>query len=96
MADGFSCREQILQTTQRRALHPAEVMKMALDDRGYTRDDAYPESRFVPDITERKRRIVIRGYAVLAALVIAAVAATTDLARAIDGTSENRALQVWI
>src|SRR5207302_5230100 len=31
VADGFSCREQILQSTGRRAIHLAEVMKMALD-----------------------------------------------------------------
>ncbi len=30
VADGFSCREQIAQTTNRRALHLAEVMAMAL------------------------------------------------------------------
>lgn len=31
MADGFSCREQILQGTGRRALHLAEVVALALD-----------------------------------------------------------------
>jgi len=31
VADGFSCREQIEQQTHRRALHVAEVMKIALD-----------------------------------------------------------------
>ncbi|HEY3933542.1 MAG TPA: FAD-binding and (Fe-S)-binding domain-containing protein [Gemmatimonadales bacterium] len=31
VANGFSCREQIAQTTDRRALHIAEVLKMALD-----------------------------------------------------------------
>jgi FAD/FMN-containing dehydrogenase/Fe-S oxidoreductase len=31
VADGFSCREQIVQTTHRRALHTAEVLKLALD-----------------------------------------------------------------
>jgi Fe-S oxidoreductase len=31
LADGFSCREQIRQTTGQRALHIAEVVKMALD-----------------------------------------------------------------
>ncbi|MGH6610855.1 MAG: FAD-binding and (Fe-S)-binding domain-containing protein, partial [Burkholderiaceae bacterium] len=31
IADGFSCREQIEQTTKRRALHPAEVIGMAID-----------------------------------------------------------------
>jgi FAD/FMN-containing dehydrogenase/Fe-S oxidoreductase len=30
IADGFSCREQIAQTTDRRALHLAEVIRMAL------------------------------------------------------------------
>jgi FAD/FMN-containing dehydrogenase/Fe-S oxidoreductase len=31
VADGFSCREQILQGTGKRAIHLAEVLKMALD-----------------------------------------------------------------
>jgi hypothetical protein len=31
IADGFSCREQIRQTTDRIALHSAQIMKMALD-----------------------------------------------------------------
>ena len=30
IADGFSCREQITQSTERRALHLAEVIAMAL------------------------------------------------------------------
>ncbi len=33
VADGFSCREQIAQSTHRRAVHPAEVLKMAIDRR---------------------------------------------------------------
>jgi hypothetical protein len=31
VATGFSCREQIAQTTDRRALHVADVLKLALD-----------------------------------------------------------------
>jgi Fe-S oxidoreductase/FAD/FMN-containing dehydrogenase len=31
VADGFSCREQIAQTTDRRAIHIADVIKLALD-----------------------------------------------------------------
>ena len=31
IADGFSCREQIIQTTNRRPMHLAEVLKVALD-----------------------------------------------------------------
>lgn len=30
VADGFSCREQIAQTTDRRALHLAEIVQMAI------------------------------------------------------------------
>jgi len=33
VTDGFSCREQILQSTGRRAMHLAEVLKMALHRR---------------------------------------------------------------
>jgi Fe-S oxidoreductase len=32
ITDGFSCREQIAQTTDRRTLHLAQVMQMALHD----------------------------------------------------------------
>jgi FAD/FMN-containing dehydrogenase/Fe-S oxidoreductase len=74
VADGFSCREQIAQTTNRRALHPAEVMRMAIADRGLGRDDALPERRFAEDPRSRSRQIVRRGYAalVIVALVVAA------------------------
>jgi len=44
-ADGFSCRTQIEQATDRRALHTAELLKMAMDHgpRGVAGD--YPERR---------------------------------------------------
>jgi Fe-S oxidoreductase len=76
VADGFSCREQIVQTTQRQALHPAEVMRMAIDDRGFDRDDAYPERRFVEDPAQRRRQIIVRGYAVLAGVAVATALVT--------------------
>ncbi|HKU68127.1 MAG TPA: FAD-linked oxidase C-terminal domain-containing protein [Candidatus Baltobacteraceae bacterium] len=79
VADGFSCREQIAQTTKRQALHPAQVMKLALDDRGYSRSDAYPELRFMPDPQKKRRLIVLRGYAVLGALTLAGAAAAALL-----------------
>jgi Fe-S oxidoreductase len=40
IANGFSCREQIAQTTDRRAVHIAEVLKMALDGDGRERTNA--------------------------------------------------------
>ena len=33
VADGFSCREQIAHGTGRRALHPAQLLAMAIDGR---------------------------------------------------------------
>jgi Fe-S oxidoreductase len=85
VADGFSCREQIVQTTDRQALHPAEVMKMALDARslrhaqGDRANDRYPELRYMPDPRAKRRQIVSQGYTVLgclaAVLVIAAAGA---------------------
>jgi FAD/FMN-containing dehydrogenase/Fe-S oxidoreductase len=43
IADGFSCREQIAQGTDRQALHLAEVLQMALNSSEHI-DDPYPES----------------------------------------------------
>ncbi|HXC43094.1 MAG TPA: FAD-linked oxidase C-terminal domain-containing protein [Candidatus Dormibacteraeota bacterium] len=54
IADGFSCREQIAQSTNRQALHLAEVLQMALvanEDRGDT-----PECEPYPESTQAARR----------------------------------------
>jgi FAD/FMN-containing dehydrogenase/Fe-S oxidoreductase len=53
VADGFSCREQVQQTTRRRALHTAQVLQMALregpDGPGTTRpEDNYALERSSP------------------------------------------------
>jgi Fe-S oxidoreductase len=53
IANGFSCREQIAQSTDRHALHLAEVLQMALrQERSgvFTTPEAYPES---PSVTLR-------------------------------------------
>jgi FAD/FMN-containing dehydrogenase/Fe-S oxidoreductase len=44
IADGFSCREQIAQGSNRHALHLAEVLKMALDKENGAHSHPYPES----------------------------------------------------
>ena len=46
IADGFSCREQIEQTTDRRALHVAQVLQMALHDGNGQLAEAYPEKKY--------------------------------------------------
>jgi Fe-S oxidoreductase len=91
VADGFSCREQIMQTTNRQALHPAEVMKLAIDARerphaqGDREHDAYPERRFMPDNKARRRRIIVRGYVVIGAALVVTFAAFGLLLRSSGG-----------
>jgi Fe-S oxidoreductase len=55
VADGFSCRTQIAQSTDRRALHLADVLEMAARDgrRGPSGD--YPERNYVPSREHRGR-----------------------------------------
>lgn len=45
VADGFSCREQIAQTTDRRALHLSQVLQMGLQRDNDPRD--YPERNYI-------------------------------------------------
>jgi Fe-S oxidoreductase len=47
IADGFSCREQIEQCTDRKALHVAQVLKMAMDkEKGEFVGRTYPEEEY--------------------------------------------------
>jgi len=70
IADGFSCREQIAQGTNRRALHVAEVLQMALQPSALDKNDRYPESR-----ATREREAEIRESMTRAAVGLGAVAA---------------------
>jgi Fe-S oxidoreductase len=70
IADGFSCREQIAQESNRHALHLAEVLQMALAgpyDGEYGR---YPESSRV-----QRRQIDVRSSMARAGLSLGALAA---------------------
>jgi Fe-S oxidoreductase len=52
ITDGFSCREQIAQSTGRQALHLAQVLQMALREGDHAPKEAYPERRYsAPAIT---------------------------------------------
>jgi Fe-S oxidoreductase/FAD/FMN-containing dehydrogenase len=69
IADGFSCREQIAQSTDRQALHLAEVIAMAL--RGPTiPHGSYPEKRHVD-----RRRSELESSMKRAGLAVAGIAA---------------------
>ncbi len=47
VADGFSCREQISQTTEREALHLAQVLQMAMKEGARGPSGDYPEKKYV-------------------------------------------------
>jgi hypothetical protein len=77
IADGFSCREQIAQTTDRQALHLAEVLRMAMAKDDRIAED-YPEARWSrADAPPAARRLawlrlagVMGGGAVLATAAV--------------------------
>jgi FAD/FMN-containing dehydrogenase/Fe-S oxidoreductase len=71
IADGFSCREQIEQSTGRQALHLAQVLKMALDDGPHGTAGDYPERKWIAPKADPKRGWwkvagVVGGVALLA------------------------------
>jgi len=76
VSDGFSCREQIAQTTERRALHLAEVLQLALHA-GETPPGVRPEDAYQRMVDSRQRAPVARRVArvVGAAVAITVVAA---------------------
>ena len=47
IANGFSCQEQIAQTTDRRALHLAQVIQMALHEGSTKAVREYPEAEYI-------------------------------------------------
>ena len=73
VADGFSCREQIAQTTPRRALHLAEVLELAQRD-GAAPAQPFPERSYVPaeraDPTKRQAWVALGLAAVCAGVII--------------------------
>ena len=52
ITDGFSCREQIAQTTDRQALHLAQVIQMALHEDRNGLAGVYPETEFIPQVVQ--------------------------------------------
>jgi FAD/FMN-containing dehydrogenase/Fe-S oxidoreductase len=73
IADGFSCREQIAQCTDRHSLHLAEVIATALKG-PLSSDGAYPETSYV-----RKRQAALDRSMRRAGLAVAGVAAGAAL-----------------
>ena len=76
VADGFSCRTQIAQSSDRRALHVAQVVRMALDRDHHGPAGNFPEARYCvqPQPPPMSRRTKIALVA-LAAVGVAALVA---------------------
>jgi FAD/FMN-containing dehydrogenase/Fe-S oxidoreductase len=53
IANGFSCQEQIAQTTERRALHLAQVIQMAMHGGDSETAGAFPETKYVTQAAHR-------------------------------------------
>lgn len=70
VADGFSCKEQIAQHTNRHALHLAEVLKLGLVDKESSSPTMYPERRFVQPRQAAQRRSMVRAAATIGILAL--------------------------
>jgi Fe-S oxidoreductase len=70
IADGFSCREQISQMTERHGLHIAEVLQLAIQHGAAGPNDLRPEQALV----EEHRRAIRKSKMQAAAIVGGAVA----------------------
>lgn len=72
LANGFSCREQIQQSTTRRGMHLAQVMKMALDHPGGDYQVDCPENEYIhhTDPCPPSYKWITAGIAAVGALAI--------------------------
>jgi FAD/FMN-containing dehydrogenase/Fe-S oxidoreductase len=50
VADGFSCREQIEQQTERKAMHLAQVLQMAMREKESSNAESLPEKKYVDEM----------------------------------------------
>ncbi len=59
ISDGYSCREQIEQMTDREGMHIAQVLQMALHENGKSEESAenYPEKKYVNGMKLHSRRL---------------------------------------
>lgn len=70
IADGFSCREQVSQCSDRTALHMAQVMQMALRD-GPDGPDGRPEAQLLRDKRNAQLKAAVKTAAVAAGALLA-------------------------
>ncbi|HET6883612.1 MAG TPA: FAD-linked oxidase C-terminal domain-containing protein [Pirellulales bacterium] len=86
VADGFSCKHQIMEGTDRRALHLAQVIQMALHEAPDGPSAGYPEVHY-PDVRldgPEKRDAIVRSAIVAGVGILAAAGAFYLAKRTID------------
>jgi hypothetical protein len=72
MADGFSCKEQIAQQTERKGLHLAEVLDLALRN-GNIATDVLPEETYVRPREQAIRKSMVRAGVITGAVAVGAI-----------------------
>ena len=80
IADGFSCREQVRQTTDRVPLHLAEVIQMGMREGAAGTPGDYPERKYITPVPARPSFLAS----------VAVLAGGLFLAGAIFGLSKGR------
>ena len=88
IADGFSCREQIAEMTDRKALHIAEVIELALRHGAGEPGGLFPESESVREHVAAGRKSKVEAAAALGGVATAAVLAMIGLANRQSGGSQ--------
>jgi hypothetical protein len=74
VADGFSCKEQIEQETNRHALHLAEVIALAKKNGHYGPNGIYPEEHIIQPRLDAQRRSMWRAGAITVSVIAGAIA----------------------
>ncbi|HET7386040.1 MAG TPA: FAD-binding and (Fe-S)-binding domain-containing protein [Nocardioidaceae bacterium] len=88
LADGFSCREQIGQLTERTAVHLAEVLAWALRGVDPRPSRAYPENRIRPPAPRSSGRL--RPVVAVAAVAGAAISMSLGRRHSNGGADKDR------
>ena len=71
ISNGYSCREQIEQLTDREGMHIAQVLQMALHENGRSEDnaEAFPERKYVDGMKLHSPALTIKRTLVLASII---------------------------
>ena len=84
IGDGFSCREQMVQTTDRQGLHLADVIWLAMRHGPEGPPGAFPEYAAMPDVRAQRARGRTDGALALGALALAGGFALSRVVRRRD------------